>query len=270
MTKNAQEGFRIRFVRPIGAGGFGSVDEVVVVSSSGSPPVGTRLARKQLGPQWAKDPQARERFEREIEMLAQMHHPNIVSLEGVSLSEVERCYVMPLYASSLRDLITQAPNARTPIEVARFGVPLAEALQYAHDMTFRHRDLKPENILLDGERIAVIADWGVGKFVHKTSKVLDLTRGGIGTAYYCSSQQWANGDDPTGDIYSLGVVLAEVARGSQLPIDPIGSGIRVDVVSTSLPGGSTFNAIIRRMTAAVPSMRYTSMADVARELRRVG
>lgn len=271
MANFVQGQFHISFVRRIGAGGIGSVDEVEVTRSSGVPPVGTRLARKQLGPQWAQNPTMRERFEREIELLGKMAHPNIVSLAGVSVSSTERYYVMPLYSNSLRDTIAAAPRARSPIEVARFGVLLADALAYAHSMGFIHRDLKPENILLRGSEV-VIADWGIGRFIHKESKVLNLTVGGLGTAYYCSAEQWANGGegDVRVDIYSLGVLLAELAYGSQVPIIPVGAGIRVNVVSPTTREGQIFNGIIQKMTGVVPSLRYPSMSHVAQALRSVG
>src|SRR5262249_355839 len=95
--------FRLLTIPHINPAGFGSVGEVEVIESSGMPRVGTRLARKQLGPQWAQHPEMRERFEREIDLLDRMRHPNIVGLVGVSMSATERFYVMPLYPQSLRD-----------------------------------------------------------------------------------------------------------------------------------------------------------------------
>jgi serine/threonine protein kinase len=271
MNRFTRSQFEVRFVRRLGAGGIGFVDEVEVVKSSGDPPVGTRFARKQLGPQWAQNPGMRERFEQEIKLLEHMSHPNIVSLAGVGASVTERCYVMPLYSQSLRDLISSAPRARAAIEVARFGVVLADALSYAHGMGFVHRDLKPENILLRNNEV-VIADWGIGRFIHKESKVLNHTVGGLGTSYYCSAEQWANGGegDPRVDIYSLGVLLAELAAGGQVPIIPIGAGIRTNVVHPGTRAGVMFNAIITKMTGIVASMRHASMAHVAEALRSVG
>lgn len=262
--------FYVRSIRHIGAGGIGTVDEVEVVRSSGEPRVGTRLARKQLGAQWINHSAMRERFEREISLLASMTHPNIVTLVGVSVSSAERWYVMPLYDRSLRDVLQGFPTRRGPVEVAEIGILLAHALEHAHAKGFVHRDLKPENILLRGEAEVVIADWGVGQFVHRTSRVLDLTVGGLGTSYYCSAEQWAEGRcDARADVYSLGVVLAEVASGVRVPISPVGAGIRADVVAPNTRAGIRFNAIIKKMTGPVPSMRYQTMSDVAAALRDV-
>jgi hypothetical protein len=103
------------------------------------------------------------------------------------------------------------------------------------------------------------------------SKVLDLTMGGpMGTHYYCSMEQWASGRcDQTGDVYSLGVVLAELAAGRALPISPVGSGIQHAVVSGSAPVVQAFNATIRAMTAMVPSVRFQSMSEVAHLLLQI-
>ncbi len=139
-------------------------------------------------------------------------------------------------------------------------------------MNFIHRDLKPENILLADDGSPVIADWGLGQFVHLHSKVLDLTRGGpMGSHYYCSLEQWSSGRcDQTGDVYALGVVLAELAAGRALPISPIGSGIRQDVVRGTGALIQRFNNAIRKMTALVPASRFQTIAEVGRELRLIG
>lgn len=256
--------FTIRPVGHIGTGGLGSVDEVEVVASNCIHPVGARLARKRLGDRWQQDAGAQARFEREIEMMDTMQHPHIVRLEGVSIGG-ERFYLMPRYAQSLRNALGRGRLFANARAVAAFGAKIASALSYAHGLNFIHRDLKPENILLDGRGEPYVADWGLGQFVHLHSKVLDLTRGGpMGTAYYCSLEQWSTGRcDVTGDIYSLGVILAELAAGRALPIDPAGSGIRQDVLPNVDAGARLLNATIRKMTSPMSAARPQSMADIA-------
>lgn len=272
-TRNLAPGqFSITPVRVIGEGGLGVVDEVEVIATNRSHPLGTRLARKRLSANWANDPAAQGRFEREIEMLQTMNHPNIVSLEGVSLAGGERWYVMPLFQrGSLRTWLQAGGRFRTIQQVAAFVSTVAQALAYAHSMNFIHRDLKPENILLADGGGPVVADWGLGQFVHLHSKVLDLTMGGpMGTHYYCSMEQWASGRcDQTGDVYSLGVVLAELAAGRALPISPVGSGIQHAVVNGSARVVQPFNATIRAMTAMLPSARFQSMSEVAHLLLQI-
>jgi serine/threonine-protein kinase len=262
----------IRPIRAIGEGGLGVVDEVEVIATNLSHPIGKRLARKRLGAKWSNDRSAQQRFEREIEMLQTMAHPNIVSLEGVSLPGGERFYVMPLFQrGSLRSWLQTGGRFTTIQDVSAFVATIAEALSYAHSLNFIHRDLKPENILISDTGEPIVADWGLGKFVHLHSKVLDLTRGGpMGTHYYCSLEQWNSGQcTATGDVYSLGIVLAELAAGRALPIAPIGTGIRHDVVSGSGALVQHFNAVIKKMTALVPTHRFQSVAEVANVLRAI-
>ena len=264
--------FTIRSVRMIGEGGLGVVDEVEVTDTNQTHPVGTRLARKRLGAAWSNDAGAQARFEREIQMLATMQHPNVVSLEGASLPGGERWYVMPLFArGSLRAWQQAGGRFRTVQEVAGFVASIAEALAYAHSLNFIHRDLKPENILISDAGTPVVADWGLGQFVHVHSKVLDLTRGGpMGTHYYCSLEQWSTGRcTAAGDVYSLGVVMAELAAGRALPISPVGAGIQQDIVAGQSWVARNFNATIRRMTAMFPGSRFQSIGEVAKVLRAI-
>jgi serine/threonine-protein kinase len=261
-----------RFIwgRALGAGGLGRVDEVIITESNWGLPVGSRLACKRLNANWQNHPQARERFEREIAALRQMSHPCIVTVKGENLpGSAERFYVMPLYSRSLRDLLTTMPNGIPWTNAAMAVATLADAMAYAHSEGFIHRDIKPENILLDTSNQPVIADWGLGYFIHKESKVLlQLTRGGMGTEYYCSLEQWNTGKcDETGDIYSLGVMLAEIVSGYQLPISFVGMGIEQNVVSDNTYGAQQFNSIIKNMTHLMPQSRIQSMAAVARQLR---
>ena len=260
--------FEHRF--PVGQGGLGKVDAVQVVDSNRSHPIGAYLARKRLNSSWARDPRAQARFEQEIELLSDMDHPNIVSVEGVSLPGGERAYFMPLFPGSLRSRL-EANEVWSLLEVAMLGVQVAQALSYAHDLGFAHRDLKPDNILLDQASNPVLCDWGLGQFIHVHSRVLQLTHGGpLGTAYYCDLQQWSTGDGGIlGDVYSLGMTLGELAFGSPPELRNIGFGIEHDVLHGNTIANRHFNDIIRRMTNLVRERRYANMVAVEYALRTV-
>lgn len=261
--------FEMSTVRKIGGGGLGIVEEVAITRSwSSQHPVGSRWARKRLNDNFRKHPEMQARFEREIAALKVMSHPAIVSCAGENLGD-ERFYLMPLYPQSLRDWLMKHPGGFDWTSVARFGIQIADAMQYAHDHGFKHRDLKPENVLLDNMRNPVIADWGLGYFVHKESKVLQLTQAGMGTEYYCSMEQWNTGKcDNTGDIYSLGLVLAELITGVRKDII-IGMGMQSDVIYVNTHGARIFNELIKTMTKMLAQQRIQSMSLVSRTLNSV-
>lgn len=259
-----------KVIRHIGAGGLGTVDEIEIVQSNSNLPVGSHWARKRLNEKFKAHPDARARFEREIKTIRSMAHPCIVSFHGENLFlATERFYIMPLYQSTLRHLIAANPQGFDWRAVANYGAGIADALDYAHQQGAIHRDIKPENILLDAQNNPVIADWGLGYFVHKESKVLqNLTRGGgLGTEYYCSLEQWSTGKcDLTGDIYSLGLTLAELMLGKQSLIT-VGMGIRQDIILRNSVGAGMMNDIIQLMTHPIAQHRYQSMSQVAQGLR---
>jgi len=92
----------------------------------------------------------------------------------------------------------------------------------------------------------------------------------MGTHYYCSLEQWTTGKcGVTGDVYSLGVVLAELAAGRALPISPVGVGIQQDVVPGVGWVAQQLNATVRRMTAFTASSRFQSMAEVVQILHSI-
>ena len=258
--------FYVRSVRPLGQGGLATVDEVEVTSDGGPYVRGTRLARKQLGAHWSRDPGAQQRFEKEIEILSTMNHSGIVTVAGVSVPGIPRFYLMPLYPRSLRGLIQQHGQPIGLPWTADFGLKLCRTLQYAHGLGFVHRDLKPENILMDNQNQPVIADWGLGQFIHRQSKVLDL-KGSQELPYYCPAEQWSTGHcGVPGDVYSLGLILAELVIGYRLPIQPAFSGIHQDVLLGITPQSSYFNQTIRKMTKAAASTRHQSMLEVEVDL----
>lgn len=253
----------------LGVGGLGRVDKIrITVSNASELSVGSEWACKRLNEKWSQHPTMRERFEREIAALARMSHPNIVTCKGQNLPGGERYYLMPLYSSNLRRFVAGGKHRGDWRFMARLGASLADALQYAHDMGFIHRDLKPDNVLFNDGGALVIADWGLGYFVHKESKVLQqLTRGGMGTEYYCSLEQWGTGKcDARGDIYSLGMTIDECVTGIQRGIT-VGMGVNGPATREGGAGAQHFNAVLRAMTQPFAAQRPATMREVAIELR---
>jgi serine/threonine protein kinase len=269
MTSLPYGRFEFNYEDEVGAGGLGRVHRIRVTASNAvGITVGSTHACKRLNEKWARHPTMRERFEREIGATRRMSHASIVTCVGENLPDGERFYIMPLYTSTLRRFIASGTHRGDWRFFAQHAVRLAEAMQYAHDCGFVHRDLKPDNVLFNKGGPLVIADWGLGYFVHKESKVLQqLTRGGMGTEYYCSLEQWNTGKcDGRGDIYSLGMMLDECVTGVQRPI-VVGMGINAACVTETDAGARLFNGLLRRMTHAFAFGRPENMAAVAAELQ---
>jgi len=156
-----------------------------------------------------------ERFLAEIEVTANLHHPNLLPLFDSGEADGLLYYVMPyVEGESLRAKLTR--EKQLPVdEAVQIAVAIASALDYAHRHGVIHRDLKPENILLHEEQ-PLVADFGIALAISKASDQR-ITQTGIslGTPQYMSPEQ-ATGDrtvDGRSDIYSLGVITYEMLTG---------------------------------------------------------
>ena len=180
------------------------------------------------------------RFQREIDVLAQLQHPNILPLYDSGALDGAFYYVMPFVeGETLRARLIR--EKLLPIDDAlRIACEVADALGYAHAHGIVHRDIKPENILLSGEH-AMVADFGIGKAIKDTAGPA-LTSSGVivGTPAYVSPEQGAGELDVDGrsDLYSLGIVLYELLVG-----EPPFSGRTPQAV------------IVARFTEPVPPLR---------------
>jgi serine/threonine protein kinase len=156
-----------------------------------------------------------ERFLREIEIVAQLNHPHILTLIDSGETEGFLYFVMPFVeGESLRHLLNRK-GCLEPRRAVAIAAEVADALSYAHRKGVVHRDVKPENVLLS-EAHAVVTDFGIAKAVI-TAGTHNLTRSGfpMGTLGYMSPEQAAGRLDlgPATDVYSLACVVYEMLIG---------------------------------------------------------
>jgi eukaryotic-like serine/threonine-protein kinase len=177
-----------------------------------------------------------KRFQREIELASQLHHPNILPVVEVGDAAGRPYYVMPAVdGGSLYDLLSREgalPFAQV-IEIAR---AVANALDYAHQHNIIHRDIKPANILFQQGR-PVVADFGIARaFGEAGAERLTDSGVAVGTPPYMSPEQAGNERELDGrsDIYSLACVVFEMMTG-EVPF-----------------GGQTASAIIAKHVHAPP------------------
>ena len=209
-----------KLLRLLGQGGMGSVYLAV------DRKLGRRVALKRLPTELERHPERRARFEREARAAAALNHPGIVTIFSIEEADAVPFLTMELVEGEpLSDVLTQ-----DGLELARFlelAIQIAEAVSAAHEAGLTHRDLKPQNIMLTDEGRTKILDFGLAKTTAKTAEsgfddlatADHLTTGEgrvLGTVAYMSPEQ-ANGQsvDSRSDIFSLGIVLFEMATGQR-------------------------------------------------------
>jgi len=172
-----------------------------------------KVALKVLHPELAASV-GHERFLREIEIVAGLTHPRILTLIDSGEADGLLYFVMPyVEGETLKDRLTR--EGALPVEESlRIAREVADALAYAHERGVIHRDIKPSNILFEAGH-AVISDFGVARAVGAAGEG-DATATGlaVGTPKYMSPEQASAGDvDGRADVYALGCVLWEMLAG---------------------------------------------------------
>ena len=241
------------------------------------------VALKVLPTELAADPERLARFEREAKTLATLDHPNIVTIHTVEEAEGVRFLTMQLVeGKQLSELI---PRGGMPLErIFEFAIPLADALVAAHEKGVIHRDLKPANIMVTTDGRVKVLDFGLAKLGQETATLETteapteaLTGEGriLGTMPYMSPEQLEGKEiDARSDIFSLGVVLYEMATGDRpfqgdTSVSLISSIVKdtpesVDALRGELP--HHLARIVNRCLEKNPKRRYQSAIDVYNEL----
>jgi serine/threonine protein kinase len=173
---------------------------------------GTQAAVKVLSAELAQEAGFLQRFHREIEVVSQLNHPNIVRFYDSGTQDGLFYYAMEYVpGENFEQLLIQ--HGRLPWkEVLDAALQICPALKHAHDRGIVHRDIKPPNLLRDPSGVIKLTDFGIAKVF--AARHLTNTGGVVGTAEYLSPEQ-AQGKQATkrSDLYSLGVVLYHLLTG---------------------------------------------------------
>lgn len=222
--------------------------------------------------------EAHQRFLRESKVLAQLQHPHIVHiLEQGQLGQT------PFLAMELVDgegLDARLKRGALSLdEVLEWFVPVAEALHFAHSRGVAHRDVKPANILRQRQGAVKLIDFGLAR--EEDSTRLSMTGKNLGTPNYFAPERAGSHHpdlDRFADQYSLGVTLFEAVTGS-LPFQaPDALALLMHHLKTRPPVPSSrrpdlpveWDSLILRLLAKEPLQRFSSMAEVAQQLQRLG
>ena len=232
-------------------------------------------------------PNTSARFEREAELLAQLHHPGIAQVFAAGIdSPTGAAYIAMELVDDARTLTAHAEEQQLDhARCAECIIRVCEAAHHAHERSIVHRDLKPANVLVDGSGKPKIVDFGVARVIKGEDETQTVqTRQGdvIGTLAYMSPEQCdtqCDSDiDARADVYAIGVLLFELLTARRpidvdaLPIDQALRAIRLDPapsaksIEPTIP--APLDAIISKALRKNPADRYPSAAAFASDLRR--
>lgn len=199
-----------RILRELGRGGMG------VVYKAWHKPTGRLVALKKILPEVAMDNKTNKLFQREMAVMSDLIHPNIVRLIDQGMIGKEHYFVAEyLPEGDVDRLVTKVYNGSVPIkEAGDIICQTLEGLEYAHQKGFIHRDIKPQNILLAknrrGDMVAKISDFGLSKSYEKAGQS-GMTKPGEsgGSPLFMAPEQFTNYRfvKPPADVYSVGVTL---------------------------------------------------------------
>ena len=272
-----------RIMEQLGAGGMG------VVYKAQDSRLDRAVALKFLPDKLAQEPQALERFRREARAASALNHPGICTIYDIGEQDGRGFIVMEFIdGETLRHHIHR--QALPLEEILRLGMQIAEALDAAHAEGIIHRDIKPANIFVTKRGQAKVLDFGLAKLLPKAVAAGGLSADGddtdstsivgiiSGTPSYMSPEQ-IRGDtlDARTDIFSLGLVLYEMATGRQAFSGPTG-GVIIEAVLTRAPAPARninpnipekLEEIINKALHKDKAQRYQHAAEVRNDLQQL-
>ena len=263
----------------IGAGGMGEVYRATDTK------LGREVALKVLPAEMARDPQRLMRFQREARAVAALNHPHIVTIFSVEQADDVHFLTMEFVAGQPLDRLI--PEGGLPVErILEIGTALAGALAAAHAKGIVHRDLKPANVMVTNDGRVKVLDFGLAKDTRPPesgdatqSRGLQTEAGVVmGTPAYMSPEQVAGEVvDHRTDIFSLGIVLYEMASG-QRPFKGRSSAELVTAILRDTPRDiaevradlpAPLARVIKRCMEKDPQSRVQTSREVYHDLREL-
>ena len=263
---------RYRYIEKIGKGAFGTVllmeDEVV----------DEQLILKFLNPNVSSDEEMMKRFVHELRYSRKITHRNVIRI--YDFLNLQRSYAMSMEYVPSHPLSGEIPNSK-PMDVKKvlqFSRDIATGMAVAHQAGVIHRDLKPANILVNDDGLLKIVDFGVAAAAASGDTQLTKTGYVIGSPKYMAPEQILGKKvDETADVYSVGVIMYEMATG----IPPYSRGDHMSVMYQHVQGkakkcqevnpeiSDEFAGIIAKAMSVDKSKRYQSMDELNEALDTV-
>jgi tetratricopeptide (TPR) repeat protein/tRNA A-37 threonylcarbamoyl transferase component Bud32 len=229
--------------------------------------------------------ETKRRFEREIDLVAQLSHSNVVRVFDRGTTDDGRHYCVMEYidGASLDQLMAGGATPFTTIhDTLRFFSKICDAVQYAHQRGVIHRDLKPSNVCVDRAGEPHVLDFGLAKPINVTAQsITQFTHDGqfMGSLPWASPEQAKGSPSPIDvrtDVYSLGVMLYQLLTG-RFPYEvagPLPKVLENILIAEPTPPGRVrpeineeLSTLILKCLAKEPDRRYQSAGELARDVR---
>ncbi len=265
---------RYRVMDRLGRGGMG---EVYLAEDTA---LKRRVAIKKLADALPDDARWAERLRREAEALAAVNHPNVVTVHA--LEEVDGVGFVVMEWLQGRTLAELLPDDGFPAELFfELARPVAAALEAVHERGVLHRDLKPGNVMVTADGRVKVVDFGLARIASERAGAESLANTtthalAAGTLPYMSLEQMVGDQaDPRSDLYSLGVLLFEMATG-RLPFTGRTVAELMRRIAVGPPPDPTehrpdlpprLGRLVRRLLSSEPEARPENARAVAEELR---
>ena len=269
---------RYHIAARLGAGGMGTVYRAVQLS------LGREVAVKVVNPALARDPAIVRRFLREARLASHIQHPGAVAvIDFGQTAEGLHYLVMELVRGRTLDTVRAAAGPMAPGRVVRIGMQICDVLMSAHHLSIVHRDLKLSNVMLVDDAVALdtvkVLDFGMARSLAEEPWDPDVTLAGalVGTpAYMPPEVLQGRACDARSDLYSLGVVLYELASGRAPYAGPslaeLISQLATDEPTPPARAGiaEPLAQVIARLISREPEARHRDALELKVELARLG
>jgi serine/threonine protein kinase len=248
-----------KFLSVLGEGGM------AVVYLAENVMLGTRLAIKVLKEEFLSNKNIRSRFLDEAKKMVAVKHPNIVQVfDLIDTGETVAIVLEYVEGKTLKEYISEKGKLNE-FEIRKIIDQILLALHHVHSSGFVHRDIKPSNFMITQNGMIKILDFGIAKTINAISHEITRTGTGsqIGTPIYMSPEQIKSSKDVDfrSDIYSLGIVLFELATGKK-PFEGNNLSLfelQTKIVNEAIPKTeSSWDVFIQKATAKEPDDRFQS------------
>ncbi|MYL33252.1 protein kinase [Pontibacillus yanchengensis] len=243
---------RYQIIKEIGEGGFGKVYEAIDLSNN------DKIAIKQCNT-FTED--NLKRFKREVRIMKNIHHPNVIKVLDHNLETAIPYFTMPLASTSLDKILNE--NYMDINTLINYFEKICSGVAAIHSTGHTHRDIKPHNVLIIEDEV-IVSDLGFAKFNNRDTTVLTKTSDTILTEEYAPPEQFIEGGsrdlDHRGDIFMLGKTLYQLLT-NQRPLLMNPGAVPIE-----------YKYIVQKATQYEPRDRYQSVGallDAVLDIKRV-